>query len=118
MEIKNSLIQLILIVFLTTIYSCNNVSKSISVKEFDSIIKDTLAPKKYSSYTSYIITIKGYTNDSSYIKPCGSCNKFFISGEFINEKFIFDYYGENIKVFEFNPFKATVGELDIELSIQ
>ena len=118
MNLKNRIIQLLFAVLLFAGNSCSKVDKKISVKEFNKTIIDSLIPKKNGSYTSYIIRIKGHTNDSIYLKPCESCYRFFVTGNAIDEKLIFDYYGEFKQTFEFNPYKATAGELDIEFSIE
>lgn len=115
---KISIIKLLFIISFLTMFSCSKVSKNIHISKFNTVIKDSLIPKINGSYISYIIRIKGHTNDSIYIKPCESCYKFYFLGDSIDEKLIFDYYGEIKEVFEFNPDKATEGELDIEISIQ
>lgn len=118
MKKKIRIVQFFFTVFLLTTFSCSKVSKNININEFNKAIKDSLTPIENVSYTSYIIRIKGHANDSSYIKPCDSCYKFYVSGDSIDEKLIFDYYGEFKVRFEFNPYKATEGKLDIEISIQ
>ena len=103
----------------TLLISCDFGSKEI-IKKYEGgtlTIKDSLVPEKSEAYTTKLIKLKGYTDDSIYVNfGGGSFNKYY-KGNFdilLNP----DYYGGVNANFEFNSYKAKKGDLEITFKIQ
>ena len=95
--------------------SCSDgVEKSIEIKDFTSIIKDSLIPKKNINYTASFIEISGFVDDSICINE--GVYKKYISGK-IDTTFRSDYYGEYPAQFVLNPYKAKKGNLKVKFRI-
>jgi hypothetical protein len=64
------------------------------------------------------INVKGYTNDTVKINYnlYGGTN-FFLSGKIDTMLVKTDYYGEGPVTLEFDPYKASNGELEIEFKL-
>jgi len=106
-------ICIVLILFLS---SCvRNDRNKLIITEFNKKIVDTLHPYN-KSYTAYNINIKGYINDSIRIGFGPDSYSFYFVGE-IDEKLIFDYYGQFERLFIFDPYKATEGRLEIKYGL-
>jgi hypothetical protein len=106
----------ILIIIGFVFISCNNKDyRKFTVVDFSKKRIDTLIPYKNKTYVSFVIKVKGYTNDTVKIKRIG----FFdikLSGQ-LDTIINYDYYGShNIKCV-FDPYKATEGKLKIEYSL-
>lgn len=106
----------ILIIIGFVFFSCNNKDyRKFTVVDFSKKRIDTLIPYKNKTYVSFVIKVKGYTNDTVKIKRIGYFD-IILSGQ-LDTIINYDYYGShNIKCV-FDPYKATEGKLKIEYSL-
>jgi hypothetical protein len=104
--------------FFFTLISCYNENKrTYTVKTFPREIKDTLSPKTNNSYTTKIIQVKGFVNDTIFVSYGSNNYKNYLVNK-IDTIFNSDYYGGQKVEFIFDSYKASKGELEIEFSIQ
>lgn len=96
--------------------STSEVKKEYEIVKFDHVITDTLTPIKSESYTTKFISIKGFTNDSIFIKFGNDGIPLYFKGH-INKFINPDYYGGHDAIFIFNPYKAKSGNLQVVFSI-
>lgn len=104
-----------LLVFAFLISSCNKDYRKFTVNDFSEMRIDTLIPYKNKTYVSFIIKVKGFSNDTVKIKRDGYYDIKF-SGK-VDTLLNSDYYGTYDVICIFDPFKATEGELEIEYSL-
>lgn len=101
MKIKVCILIIILIIF-----SCNKKKRITVITDLTKGYRDTLYLKKDYHYSSYYISVKGYTNDTVKI------NDYYFFGKFdtVIRK---DFYGnkKSILVLEFKPYKGNNGEI-------
>jgi len=109
-----------LIILLCTyalLMSCTNPDeKTHSITHFNQIIIDTISPRKDIVYTTQLIKVKGFVNDSIYVSFGDKNRGYYLSKE-IDTLFNPDYYGGHNAIFIFNPYKAKSGKLKIVFSI-
>lgn len=112
-------IFLVLILFISFIFVSCSDSKEIKryeTTDFDNEITDTLFPKSSGNYTTKYIKLKGNVNDTIYISIDNGYKKYFTGA--IDTTFSADYYGEHPVLYNFNPYKASTGKLELEFCIQ
>ncbi|GGB86218.1 hypothetical protein GCM10007424_27850 [Flavobacterium suaedae] len=109
---KNSIILLLIVI---SFISCTSdkVCHKHKINEFNKKITDTLYPVKEGSYAVKVIKVKGYANDSIYINGYKLYFKHSVDTVLQGG----DYYGTHPAVFEFDPYKAKEGDLEIEFCI-
>lgn len=109
--------RFILLINFITILSCltDEIRKTYTVTDANETIIDTLYPIKDKNYTTKIIKLMGETNDSIYISVDKGYKIYFIGN--IDTSVNLDYYGKYPVIFEFNPYKATNVNLNIEFTI-
>lgn len=104
------------LVFLGFLFiSCNKDYRKFTVTDFSKVRVDTLVPYKNKTYVSFIIKVKGFSDDTIKIKRDGYYDIKF-SGE-VDTLLNSDYYGTHDVICIFDPYKATEGELEIEYSL-
>jgi len=108
-------ITILIIIGFVFISSNNKDYRKFTVVDFSKKRIDTLIPYKNKTYVSFVIKVKGYTNDTVKIKRIGYFD-IILSGQ-LDTIINYDYYGShNIKCV-FDPYKATEGKLKIEYSL-
>lgn len=106
---------LMLIILFSSCLSKTKDYRKFTVVDFSKKRIDTLIPYKNKTYVSFVIKVKGYTNDTVKIKRIGYFD-IILSGQ-LDTIINYDYYGShNIKCV-FDPYKATEGKLKIEYSL-
>ena len=109
-----NILPFVLILFLC---SCKKDHKKITITNFKQ--QKTLLVEPYSliPYSMFNLRIKGYVNDTIYLRTEGVYNlEFKLSGN-IDTLWYSDYYGEGPIKCIFLPYKATEGKLDIEIKL-
>lgn len=112
MKIKLLFISILIFV------SCNSKNsdyKRFKVIDFSKKRIDTLKPIKNKSYVAYYIKVKGFTNDTVRITS-KSFYDIKLTGK-IDTVISSDYYGEDMIILSFEPYKAKKGKLEIEYSL-
>ena len=108
----------VVFIFLTLILmtSCDRTDKKkFIVTDFSKKRIDTLIPYKDKSYAVFFIEVKGFSNDSIKIKRKDHYDIKLIGD--IDTIVRYDYYGGNNVIVEFDPYKATEGNLEIEYNL-
>lgn len=99
--------------------SCMNSPRtdrvSYSVSDFTKMRVDTLKPIPDEMYVAYYIKVSGQVNDTVKFHSPGLYD-IVLSGE-IDTLINSDYYGTHDMIWIFNPYKATSGKLEIEISL-
>lgn len=115
-SLKDSIFAILIAI---TVLSCDSdkIEKTYIVDTFDKEIVDTLVGKTEGTYTTQLIKVKGYANDSVYVSLGKNGLKQFYTGD-IDTVFLGDYYGDNKVIFVFNPYKAKEGKLSVKFGIQ
>ena len=98
--------------------SCSNsrVEKEYTITEFTRPINERLHPIEGETYTTQLIQVKGYVDDTVYVSYGEGTFKKFLVKE-IDTSFMFDYYGGRPANFVFDPYKAKKGKLKVKFSI-
>lgn len=98
-------------------FSCNKDKTSFRITDFSKSKTVTLKPHKWYPYAMINITVKGYANDTIKIKESyyGDYDILLI-GQIDTIKKM-EYYGEGEVEFTFDPFRATKGQLDINIKL-
>ncbi|MBR9757930.1 MAG: hypothetical protein GYB39_07585 [Algicola sp.] len=106
----------ILLIFLSIslLISCSNNERKLLINDFSKKITDTLVPQESKSYGAAGYVIKGISNDTILMTFYGIKKKFTGSFEY---KFRLDYYGGSDVEFEFNPYRASQGEIEISYGL-
>ncbi|OIQ16613.1 MAG: hypothetical protein BM557_09890 [Flavobacterium sp. MedPE-SWcel] len=112
-NIKIILISIICIL----LFSCSNsiVNSKYVITNFTEKTRDTLYTIEGENYTTGFVKLKGTVNDSIYIIINDGYKKYF-NGD-IDTISKVDYYGTNPMKFEFDPYKAEKGKLEVEFCI-
>ena len=109
-----------LIIFICSIIlfaSCTNPDeKTHFVTKFNETIIDTIRPRKEIGYTTQLIKVTGFVNDSIFVSFGDKNHGYYLSKK-IDTLFNPDYYGGRDAIFIFNPYKAERGKLKIVFSI-
>lgn len=103
-------------ILLLLICNCSSEEKNMNVviTDFSSPKTFSLKPSKKGLYSTFIIKIKGESNDSIAVFE----NQYIKLGGKIDTTFNVDYYGGTDATFYFYPHKATKGKLNIDMKIQ
>lgn len=109
---KNYILLIFLSIFL--LISCSNNERKLFIDNFSKKITDTIIPEEGKAYGAAIYEIKGNSNDTILVTFNGVKKQFF--GKF-DYKFRMDYYGGIDVDFEFDPYRATDGKIDIEYGL-
>lgn len=98
--------------------SCSNsrVEKEYTITEFNTPINEKLHPIEGETYTTQLIHVKGYVDDTVYVSFGEGTFKKKLVKE-IDTSFMFDYYGGRPADFVFDPYKARKGKLKVKFSI-
>lgn len=97
--------------------SCNKDRAKVTITDFSKSQKVTLTPYNWKMYSMLNLKVKGYTNDTILIKSEGVYNfNIRLSGK-IDTIFKTDYYGEGVMTYTILPYKATKGELEIDINL-
>ena len=108
-----------LIFLLSMSISCLNNPRtdrvSYTVNDFTKIRVDTLKPMSDELYVAWYVKVKGTVNDSIKFQTPGLFD-IILSGE-IDTLINYDYYGHEDMIWTFNPYKATSGNLEVEISL-
>ncbi|OAN61866.1 hypothetical protein A8B79_05445 [Balneola sp. EhC07] len=96
-------------------FTCNEAKYECKIENFSKVQKIILKPKAFGSYTTYSVSITGTVNDTSIVRIYDGFPN-YLSGE-VNFRTRGDYYGEVPFIVNFEPHKATSGNLKIETSI-
>jgi len=104
-----------LIVICWFIISCNNDYRKFKITDYTKQRIDTLVPNNNKTYVSFVIKVKGYSNDTIKIKQVGY-NDLNLIGD-IGTIYRRDYYGTENVICIFDPYKATKGKLEIEYDL-
>ncbi|MFD0837256.1 hypothetical protein ACFQ0I_15865 [Mariniflexile aquimaris] len=99
---------------LLLVLSCYQKNNTIQINDFSKSINDILIPKENGSYSNASIEIKGDVNDTIIIKFYNTERKYI--GSF-KDKLIGDYYGSLPVEFNFDPYKATKGQINVTYGI-
>ena len=95
--------------------SCKSDTKTIHITEFTQPIRDSLfIIDNTRDFSTYRIEVNGVVNDTCLIYPYEQNFGFKINGK-IDTSFVMDYYGGYNLPFNFEPYKATKGNLKITL---
>ncbi|KAF2518324.1 hypothetical protein E0W68_09900 [Flavobacterium salilacus subsp. salilacus] len=108
-----------LLLFISVLFaSCSDgkIVKTYKITNFDDEITDTLFPKSKENYTTKYIKLKGNVNDTLYISIDNGYKKYFTGN--IDTTFSADYYGKYPVLYNFNTYRASKGELELEFCIQ
>ncbi|PWI29878.1 hypothetical protein DI383_08980 [Flavobacteriaceae bacterium LYZ1037] len=109
---KNYFLFILLSIFL--LISCSKNEKELLIDDFSKKISDTLVPIEGRAYGAVVYEIKGDSNDTISVTFNGVKKQFFGKFEY---KFRMDYYGGMNVGFEFDPYRATNGKIDIRYGI-
>ena len=106
-------------IFILLLMNCNKVQQKIKITDFSKTHEIHLEAKEKETYSSFIVKIKGETNDSVSVRMCDNCFDYKLSGR-IDTTFSSDFYGGKGATSKFliAPYKATSGNLLIEASIK
>ena len=88
----------------------------INVNNFSKRIEKTITSKDDVSYTTKRIEVKGYCDDSIYVKFGDKGKPLFLKNK-IDTTFIGDYYGGGKIKFIFDPYKSKKRDLHIIFKI-
>ena len=111
--------KLFVAIFILFLINCTEVRQRIQITDFSKTHEIHLEAKEKGTYSSFIVKIKGETNDSVSVRMCDNCFDYKLSGR-IDTTFSSDFYGGKGATAKFliAPYKATSGNLLIEASIQ
>ncbi|OAB28052.1 hypothetical protein SAMN05444395_103118 [Flavobacterium fryxellicola] len=111
---------LLLIIFLSCFFSCDNIDvkreKVYKITQFDKPIYDTITPTKGEYYGAKSIEVIGYTDDTVTVSFGKGYYKHFLTKK-IDTVFSTDYYGDKNAIFIFQPYKAKKGNLQLKFRI-
>ena len=79
-------------------------------------VEKTISPEKDVNYTTQRIEVKGYSDDSIYVKFGDGGRPFYLRNN-IDTSFIGDYYGGDKVKFIFDPYKSKKRDLQITFRI-
>ncbi|WP_179344323.1 hypothetical protein [Winogradskyella ursingii] len=100
--------------FIITLFSCHQKESEIVITDFSHEYEETLYAAKKSSYTTSILKVNGFVNDTVLISFGGINKK--IKGD-LDLEIKEDYYGGLNMKFKFEPLNATDGKLKIKYGI-
>lgn len=109
---KNYILLISLSIF--SLISCSKNERKILIDDFTKKITDTLVPQEEKAFGAVVYIIKGHSTDTIIVTFNGVKKQFF--GKF-DYKFRMDYYGGIDVDFEFDPYRATDGRIDIKYGI-
>lgn len=87
-----------------------------SVSDFAKPKSITLKPYNWKTYTTINVKVKGYVNDTIKIVQGKPYYDILLLGE-LDTIIQMDYYGQIDRVFTFEPFRATEGKIEINISL-
>lgn len=105
---------LLLALFINEVIKFRGTTKSFTITDFSKPQTFVLKPKKNKGYTTFIIEIRGESNDSIAIFE----NQYVKLPSKVDTIFNPDYYGGIDAVFYFYPYKAKSGKFDVTLTIK
>ena len=98
--------------------SCNMDKENLKITDFSKQKIITLKPYKWKPYAMLKIRVKGFINDTTRLNyNLYGGTDFFLKGKIDTLLVQTDYYGEGPVKFIFDPYKATDGELEIEIKL-
>jgi len=111
-------IVFITITSLLLLMSCVKDKKKLKVTDFSKSHTIKVIPYKNYPYSMMNIWVKGYVNDTVFIKLNSKQSKpiLILKGQ-INERWNTDYYGEGERILIFEPYKGNSGELEIKIEL-
>lgn len=112
-------IYISLLLFITVIcVSCSDtkIVKEYKITDFNTEVTDTIFPKLNQNYTTKYIKLKGKVDDTIYIYIDSGYKRYLVGN--IDTIFSADYYGRYPVLYNFNPYRASAGELELEFCIQ
>lgn len=114
---KNTKIIYVLF-FVLLIFGCNKDYEKLIITNFSETKTVTLTPKKFFPYAMLKVRIKGFCNDTIRFNNNQYGNSsYFLMGKIDTLLIQTDYYGEKPVTFIFDPYKATEGNLEIEMKL-
>ncbi|SNR26961.1 hypothetical protein SAMN04488009_0578 [Maribacter sedimenticola] len=109
--------KIMLLVLIISFFSCKKDHKRIRILSFKQEERLLVEPYGFMPYSMFNLRIKGYVNDTIYLRTEGVYNlEFKLHGK-IDTLWNSDYYGEGPIECIFLPYKATEGQLDIEMKL-
>jgi len=98
--------------------ACNKDKANLKITDFSKKQTVVLKPYKFYPYAMLKIRVKGFVNDTVKINYdlYGNSN-FYLNGKIDTILVSTDYYGETPVTLTFNPYKATEGELEINIKL-
>ncbi|MDW5290838.1 hypothetical protein [Formosa sp. PL04] len=109
---KNYILLLALSIFL--LISCSSNERKLIIDDFSKKFTDTLVPQEGRGYGAAVYEINGEANDTIIIRFNGIEKRYYGSFKY---KFNMDYYGGRAVGFEFDPYLAKKGKIDIKYGI-
>ncbi|MDC6390859.1 hypothetical protein PP182_19395 [Maribacter sp. PR1] len=109
--------KILFYVFLVIFFSCKKDYKKITINSFIQEKSLVVEPYSFMPYSMFNLKIKGYVNDTIYVKTEGAYNLEFKLHGAIDTLWYSDYYGEGPVKCTFLPYRATEGHLDIEVKL-
>src|SRR5690606_34835155 len=109
---KNYILLISLSIF--SLISCSKNERKLLTDDFSKKFTDTLVPDEEKAYGAAVNVVKGILNDT--ILVTFRCVKKHFFGKF-DYKFHIDYYGGMDVGFEFDPYRATHGKIEIKYGL-
>ena len=105
-----------LIVPIVVITSCGRDDEKLSITNFNESRTIKLEPYKWYPYAMINIRVKGYVDDTIKIKRGAPFYDINLVGQLDTVRQM-EYYGEGPVEFTFDPYRATKGNLEINIEL-
>ena len=112
---KNLILLLVPFFIISCVNNFDKDHKKFVVTDFSKKRVDTLIPYESKTYVGYYIKIKGKVDDSVKIQREGYYD--IILSKKIDTLINGNYYGTEIVIWTFDPYKAKTGKLEIEYGL-